>query len=547
MITFINPWAFIWLLLAIPILILYAFRQRRYIHKTGAGELWKDSISFLDPRFWWNPWRRLVSLLVQLAILLTFVVAMAEPCFRPPQRLAVIIDCTESMRDALAAGDQSAVGSEVREKLAQMVENLGYHDRIALIAAESPARILCRTTSDKEKILSALDEYLKEPQLTQNAQAMNQAIDVARALVAKKAGEKELDPRTQNIVLISDGRFPEFEQTAQTPGVHWLPVGKSFDNFALLSVGARCVQDGKIAVLCTLANYSSKSQTGTIDVAGTEQEISAKPDEKLSTIIEIDASAVTDAGQIDVVWKPSVGKERKLALPAIHSVNFNAYLVSRGNPALEDALKAVPAIDKVESLKKLPTDLPDNAIVVFDEASPAELPNAYTICIAPKKTSNLWTATETPVDAVVESVNVDFFPGLWTNCNLIGQQFRAAASIEPTSPAVTLASDKNGSALAWAVDGEKKAQHFVFACQQWQTVPGFGIVVKNIVDFWSNGEFDPYVTEEFLDEDGRMPTSSVDAFSLPGEDVIPLWTILGVILLIAVCVEWCLYQRRWLE
>ena len=507
----------------------------------------KDSISFLDPRFWWNPWRRLVSLLVQLAILLTFVVAMAEPCFRPPQRLAVIVDCTESMRDALSAGEQSAVGSEVREKLAQMVENLGYHDRIALIAAESPARILCRTTSDKEKILSALDEYLKEPQLTQNAQAMNQAIDVARALVAKKAGEKELDPRTQNIVLISDGRFPEFEQTAQTPGVHWLPVGKSFDNFALLSVGARCSAENKIAVLCTLANYSAKSQTGTITVAGTEQEIVGQPDEKLSTIIEIDASAVTESGQIDVVWKPSVGKERKLTLPAIRSVNFNAYLVSRGNPALEDALKAVPAIDKVESLKKLPTDLPPNAIVVFDEASPAELPNAYTICIAPKKTSNLWTATETPVDAVVESVNVDLFPGLWTNCSLIGQQFRAAASIEPTSPAVTLASDKNGAALAWAIDGEKKAQHFVFACQQWQTVPGFGIVVKNIVDFWSNGEFDPYVTEEFLDEDGRMPTSSVDAFSLPGEDVVPLWTILGVILLIAVCVEWCLYQRRWLE
>ena len=207
----------------------------------------------------------------------------------------------------------------------------------------------------------------------------------------------------------------------------------------------------------------------------------------------------------------------------------------------------MPAIDKVESLKKLPTNLPDNAIVVFDEASPAELPNAYTICIAPKKTSNLWTATETPVDAVVESVNVDFFPGLWTSCNLIGQQFRAVASIEPTAPAVTLASDKNGAALAWTIDGEKKAQYFVFACQQWQTVPGFGIVVKNIVDFWSNGEFDPYVTEEFLDEDGRMPTSSVDAFSLPGEDVVPLWTILGVILLIAVCVEWCLYQRRWLE
>lgn len=547
MITFINPWAFIWLLLAIPILILYAFRQRRYIHKTGAGELWKDSISLLDPRFWWNPWRRLVSLLVQLAILLTFVVAMAEPCFRPPQRLAVIIDCTDSMRDALSAGEQSAVGSEVREKLAQMVENLGYHDRIALIAAESPARILCRTTSDKEKILSSLDEYLKEPHLTQNAQAMNQAIDVARALVAKKAGEKELDPRTQNIVLISDGRFPEFEQTAQTPGVHWLPVGKSFDNFALRSVGARCVQDGKIAVLCTMANYSSNNQTGTITVAGTSKDVSAKENETVSTIIEIDASATAESGQIDVVWKPSVGKERKLALPAVHSVNFNAYLVSRGNPALEDALKAVPAIDKVESLKKLPTDLPDNAIVVFDEASPADLPNAYTICIAPKKTSNLWTATETPVDAVVESVNVDFFPGLWTNCSLIGQQFRAAASIEPTVPAVTLASDKNGAALAWAVDGEKKGQHFVFACQQWQTVPGFGIVVKNIVDFWSNGEFDPYVTEEFLDEDGRMPTSSVDAFSLPGEDVIPLWTILGVILLIAVCVEWCLYQRRWLE
>ena len=547
MITFINPWAFIWLLLAIPILVLYAFRQRRYIHTTGAGALWKDSISFLDPRFWWNPWRRLASLLVQLAILLTFVIAMAEPCFRPPQRLAVIIDSTESMRDALAADNQSTVGSEVREKIAQMVENLGYHDRIALIAAQSPAKILCRTTSDKEKILAALDEYLKEPQLTQNAQAMNQAIDVARALVAKKAGEDALDPRTQNIVLISDGRFPEFEQTAQMPGVHWLPVGKSYDNFALVSAGSRCLKEGKLATLCTLANYSSKNQTGTITVAGISRDVSAKPDETVSIIIEIDESEVQQSDKLEVRWKPSVGKERVVSLPALSSVSFHAYLVSRGNPSIEEALKNIPVIEQVESVKKLPDNLPENAIVVLDEASPAEAPKAYTISISPKKNSNLWTVSQTPVDAVVDTVNVDFSPVLWANCNIIGQQFRAPNAIEPTSPAVVLATDNQNNALAWAIDGEKKGQHFVFACRQLETVPGFATVLNHIVEYWSDGRFDPVEYEEFLDEDGRMPTITADAFSLPGEDVIPLWTILGVILLIAVCVEWCLYQRRWLE
>ena len=551
MITFINPWAFIWLLLALPILGLYAWKQRRYVHQTGAGEIWKDSISLLDPRFWWSPWRRLVSLLVQLAILVTFVFAMAEPCLRPPQRLAVIIDCTQSMSNALGINGEKDSHSEVRQKLEEMIKNMGYHDRIALIAAQSPAKILCRTTSEPEKALQALDNYLKNPVLTQNAQAMDSAIEVARALVATKARE-ELNPRTQNIVLVSDGCFAGFSAVIQKPGVHWLPVGKSRDNFALVSAGVRAkAKENTIAVLVATENFSENNQTGVITIGNQSKDVSASPNKRVNTIINIDAAEIAPDGTIAISWKPSAGEPRTISLPAVQAPLFHAFLVSRGNPILEEKLRAIPVIDKVESVKKIPDSLPENAIVVLDGASPAELPNAYTISFGSKKNSNLWNVTEQPVDAIIDTVNVQFDENLWNGNDLIGVRFQSDAQLQPLGANTVLAADSTGAPLAWALEGSKPAQHFLFACSlaksDWQSKSDFGAMISNIVLHWSNGQFDPFENVSFADEDWRIPQSSEDVFSLPGEDVIPLWTILGVILLIALCAEWILYQRRWLE
>ncbi len=490
-------------------------------------------------------------MLVQLSIVFIFVLAMAEPCLRPPQRLAVIIDCTESMSDALGVNGESNTRSEVRQKLEEMVKNLGYHDRIALIAAESPAKILCRTTSEKEKILEALDNYIKKPNLTQNSQAMEQAVDIGKALVARKAGE-QLNPRTQNIVLISDGCFPEFDNTVTMPGVHWLPVGKSRDNFALIRTGVRVnPQTGTESILVSVKNYSNQSQSGTLTIGGQNTQITAPANNSENRIISIQPELASENGKIAVSWKPSVGTGRVLELPVLKIPQYTVYLISRGNTILEEALKKIPVVTEVKSVKKIPDPVPENAILVFDGASPNPLPEARCLCFGSKKANQIWDVSDQPVDSVVNSINLVSTPVLWDNADIIGVRFQAPAAIVPQGKNQVLASDGNNQPLAWAIDGTQANQYIVFACSlansELINKPDFPALISNIVRFWSDDTFDPIETRFFADEDWRMPQIAVNTFSLPGEDVIPLWTILGTLLLILVCVEWCLYQRRWLE
>lgn len=644
MITFINPWAFLWFLpIALLIVILYGRRMRRYVHETSAGEVWKSSISLLDPRFWWRPWRRLTSLLVQLGITFAFVFCMSEPCLRPPQRMAVVIDCSQSMADALQAqaisspdnlsgqklpksvatdsnptGDAAQPQSEVRQKLAQMVKNLGYHDRIALIAAENPPKILCRTTSEREKILEALDKYLKKPELTADLKTVQNALDVAKALVVRKTGAQP-NPRTENIVLISDGCFPDAKTTFQEPAVHWLPVGKTRESVPITRLGARwntANQVRQVAVLVEISNFSSKSNSGVLTIGSTKQELTLVPNEKrivralisedecqtLNTAQESesrlesrseskpalvsDASSEPQASQksVAVSWDAALNGsafQTQLLIPKL--TRFPVFLVSRSADWLAKLLSEVPAVESVTTVTAVPEKLPANAVLIFDGATPRAIPDARTLVFGPKKDLlPFWKADrQTPVDTPVASVNWDFDSDLWSLVNLAGQQFIADSSLtiggsdasaspdsvdsvdsaeSAKSPGSTklaafhtavLAADAKNQPLAWSIERGDSGSIFVFSCDlsrtDWSTTPGFAALLNNIFRYWSGGVMDPVEAQVFADLDRRIPELNEQTFVLPGEDVIPLWTIIGVLLLAAVVVEWILYQRRWLE
>jgi hypothetical protein len=84
--TFFNP-AALWAgLLAVPIVILYLRRPRWRQLPTNAASLWQEALAAEPARTAWQPWRRPVSLAVQLTTLALLVLALADPCyghFRP--------------------------------------------------------------------------------------------------------------------------------------------------------------------------------------------------------------------------------------------------------------------------------------------------------------------------------------------------------------------------------------------------------------------------------------------------------------------------------
>lgn len=77
--TFNNPSAFWWLLLAIPIVILYLRRHPAPRQLTATTAIWQQVLAEQPIRSWWHRWRSSASLAVQLAILGLLVFALADP------------------------------------------------------------------------------------------------------------------------------------------------------------------------------------------------------------------------------------------------------------------------------------------------------------------------------------------------------------------------------------------------------------------------------------------------------------------------------------
>ncbi|MFH1266288.1 MAG: BatA domain-containing protein [Planctomycetota bacterium] len=86
--TILNPSALYWALLAVPILILYAWRARPRRHAVATGFLWARVFSRARGRSTWWSLRRPLSLGVQLAVLALLILALAEPVASRPEMVA---------------------------------------------------------------------------------------------------------------------------------------------------------------------------------------------------------------------------------------------------------------------------------------------------------------------------------------------------------------------------------------------------------------------------------------------------------------------------
>jgi len=77
--TFHHPEAWIWALLAVPLVLLHLRRGRSRSVAVAAGFLWEQVLAARPLRSRWLRWRRAVSLVVDLVVLALIVGAMAEP------------------------------------------------------------------------------------------------------------------------------------------------------------------------------------------------------------------------------------------------------------------------------------------------------------------------------------------------------------------------------------------------------------------------------------------------------------------------------------
>jgi hypothetical protein len=221
--TILHPKALAWAILAVPILLLYLRRIRRRRHLVGAAFLWEQVLpkgrSDAARRF-----RQPVSLCLQLAILGLVVLALAEPRWRRPVRLVLVVDNSASMN----ATDVKPTRLDEAKRLArQHIAALGDRDEMALLSAGDLVRMHMGLSSQKRSLESALEEVTASDGPTPVAEAAA----LGRRLLAGQPDGK--------ILVLSDGCFEGAVELAAEDDVQLVPVGDRSDNVAVTRLEAR--------------------------------------------------------------------------------------------------------------------------------------------------------------------------------------------------------------------------------------------------------------------------------------------------------------------
>ena len=467
MITFLHPYAFIWLALAVPIILFYLWRARRPQAQVVTGALWRKAIPLLHPRRAWQKQRWGVSLLVQLAILVVLVTALAEPVWRRPQRVVLVLDGTASMTAKNASGQTRF--EEAADKARELVGNMGYVDSMAVLVAGDGIKIHSRMSHDRLQILATLDADAL-PEVGGTA-PVDEAVEMAKSLIKAGTGGT-FDPKTNHVILISDGCFPLADRVLKDETVRWIPVGEPLGNVHLetLSVERRdAAKPENAEIFAALKNFGEQSVKGTLTVTITKE--SGETDEQ-TLDVEIPARekgglltrsvtvALPQAAKIHAQFQPADPSQNALTdddsadAELAEAFTYRVLAVSwqEENTLLENALQALPGVQvETRVLKKNvhltskvleefapePFTLDESGvkrfqIVIYDRTLPPIKGEGLPfVCFAPPEDTELWTRSETVRDYVI----MPWMDGLRSGISTAGVGFTGTHALVPNAGA----------------------------------------------------------------------------------------------------------------
>lgn len=210
------------LMLAAPIVILHMLTPRRPATQVSSLLHWdglRHAITAAEP---WQKLRWSVLLLLQLAAVVLFAMALAKPVVLEEAELAehtvFIVDASGSM--AAIDGDPDRLGSAVREAKA-LRDQLPDQGIASLVIASPNPTVLVSQSGDIEEFSRAADTLR-----TQGGAADYEAtFALAESLV--------LPDRETDFVLLSDGQLTETEQKLAPLGTRYVAVGRTDTNRAI--------------------------------------------------------------------------------------------------------------------------------------------------------------------------------------------------------------------------------------------------------------------------------------------------------------------------
>jgi len=240
---------------AATLVALYLLKMRRRRLEVPFAGLWAQVLRDTESTALWRRLRRLLSLLLQLAILATLVLAVGDPRLGVSRRgrtLAIVVDASASMQ---ATDGEVATGGgtrldEAKRAAHRLIDELGPEDQAMILRLDAHPAALTGLTSDERELRQAITAL----------EADDTDADLNRALgLAGDALRGRAQPTT---VLIGDGAGWQIAGPAR-PDLRYIPVGKTGENLAVTAFAVRRYRANQTAyeVLAELQNFGKEPAT----------------------------------------------------------------------------------------------------------------------------------------------------------------------------------------------------------------------------------------------------------------------------------------------
>ena len=221
----LSTWAYFALGAAAIAVTAYIIKMRRRRFEVPFSQLWKRVLEQKDANALWKQLKRLISLLLVLAILAIVLFAALDPTLgavdRKARSVVILLDASASMKamDGDKEGKQSRM-DVAKSRAKRLVDGMGGGDMAMVMKVDGQATPWTRFSNDGPMLDKKIDEIA----------ASDTAADLPRALAA--AADALRDRKNPLIVIVSDGAFPE----SQLGQVRWEPNGSGAKDLAAVDL-----------------------------------------------------------------------------------------------------------------------------------------------------------------------------------------------------------------------------------------------------------------------------------------------------------------------
>lgn len=370
------------------VVVLYLLKLRRRQVEVPFVHLWQQVLAEKQTTKLFSALKRILSLLVALAIVAALTFAMGDPRYvgttGDGRTTVVLIDASASMQ----ATDVSPSRLErARERVEQLVEGMGSNDRMLLAQMDASTVPLTPLSGETRPLLEGLARLAPTDLAADLSRGLRFALDVLRA---------QPQPR---IVIVSDGVLDgggEAERRARAAGVElsWIPIGEGGRNVAITAFSVRRypLDKSRSQVLVELWNPTERDEHVELSLWGDGQPIEVQrlqvaAGERLRRFFEnisgADRTLEASITFADGTRDDQPADDRAYArLPERRRARVQA--VSDGNLYLSAALLLDEYLDVVDIS---PSDYPAEGrfdVTIFDSWVPPSPPDSHAIYLDPR-------------------------------------------------------------------------------------------------------------------------------------------------------------------